>query len=510
MDYARGNEIMTQKSQKIELLAPAGLSAKALKTKGIFKNVKNLKQKENKIELLAPAGSLEKLKYAITFGADAVYCGLPSVSMRARINAFSEADLKEACEFVHSHEKKIYVTLNIYAHNYHLPIIEKHLKFLKTISVDGLIISDPGILRLAKKHLPQVPIHLSTQANTTNWQAAQFWFEQGIERVVLARETTLADIIEIKKRVPKLELEYFVHGAMCMSYSGRCILSKWLSNKSANLGDCTQPCRWGYRETHSAERGTWNSKPEMRSAECGIQNSKSLSAGETEKINPPAGELESDKCSCSEYKTMEVAEVQSGKAVLLEEDSHGTYFFNSRDLNLLSHLCELKKAGVSSFKIEGRNKSVFYVSSVVRAYRRVLDAIEGQKTAQEVKKAQKWAQSEIEKTVNRGYTKGFLLGNEPEHNFEGAVVGKNSQSVGEIISVTGKILKVKVHNALYPTDLVEIMARDKNIPIKILNIKNEQGEEVASAHGGHGGLYFVEINKKGIEAWSLMRKVAEK
>ena len=496
MDYARGNEIMTQKSQKIELLAPAGLSAKALKTKGIFKNVKNLKQKENKIELLAPAGSLEKLKYAITFGADAVYCGLPSVSMRARINAFSEADLKKACEFVHGHGKKIYVTLNIYAHNYHLPIIEKHLKFLKTISVDALIISDPGIIRLVRKHLPKMPIHLSTQANTTNWQAAQFWFEQGIERVVLARETTLADIIEIKKRVPKLELEYFVHGAMCMSYSGRCILSKWLSNKSANLGDCTQPCRWGYKTNFQFPISNFQLNPNdsmsKKNLKSEIQN------------------LDSARCDCREYKTMEVAEVQSGKAIFLEEDSHGTYFFNSRDLNLLSHLCELKKAGVSSFKIEGRNKSVFYVSSVVRAYRRVLDAIEGQKTAQEVKKAQKWAQSEIEKTVNRGYTKGFLLGNEPEHNFEGAVVGKNSQSVGEIISVTGKILKVKVHNALYPTDLVEIMARDKNIPIKILNIKNEQGEEVASAHGGHGGLYFIEINKKGIEAWSLMRKVAEK
>ncbi len=497
MDYARGNEIMTQKSQKIELLAPAGLSAKALKTKGIFKNVKNLKQKENKIELLAPAGSLEKLKYAITFGADAVYCGLPSVSMRARINAFSEADLKEACEFVHARGKKIYVTLNIYAHNYHLPIIEKHLKFLKTISVDGLIISDPGILRLAKKHLPKMPIHLSTQANTTNWQAAQFWFEQGIQRVVLARETTLADIIEIKKRVPKLELEYFVHGAMCMSYSGRCILSKWLSNKSANLGDCTQPCRWGYKQE------TRNKKQETKE----IQNSKQLLNSE---INPPAGELESDKCSCSEYKTMEVAEVQSGKAILLEEDSHGTYFFNSRDLNLLSHLQELQKAGVSSFKIEGRNKSVFYVSSVVRAYRRVLDAIEGQKTAQELRKAQKWAQAEIEKTVNRGYTKGFLLGNEPEHNFEGKMVGKNSQSVGEVLEAEGNILKMKVHNALYPKDKVEIMTKNENISVKILNIKNEQGEEVASAHGGHGGLYFVEINKKGIEAWSLMRKVAEK
>ena len=455
-------------------------------------------KKSQKIELLAPAGSLEKLKYAIEYGADAVYCGLPSISMRARINAFSEADLKMASEFVHTRCKKIYVTLNIYAHNYHLPIIEKHLKFLKTISIDALIISDPGIIMLVRKHLPKMPIHLSTQANTTNWQAAKFWFEQGVERVVLAREVTLEDIAEIKKKVPKLELEYFVHGAMCMSYSGRCILSKWMNNKSANLGDCTQPCRWGYRETRNVERETWNAKNEMQKVECEIQNSKQTLESKIENLES------------AQYKTMEIAEVQSGRPVLLEEDCHGTYFFNSKDLNLLSHLQELKNAGVSSFKIEGRNKSAFYVASVMRAYRKVLDVLENKGSASEMKKASKWANGELDKTVNRGYTKGFLLGNEPEHNFAGEMVGKNSQSVGEIISANGKILKVKVHNALYPTDLVEIMARDKNIPIKILEIRNELGELVASAHGGHGSLYFVTINKKDIEAYSLLRKVAEK
>ena len=456
-------------------------------------------KKSQKIELLAPAGSLEKLKYAVEFGADAVYAGIPSVSMRARINAFSEKDLKEATDFVHSRGKKIYVTLNIYAHNYHLPIIEKHLKFLKTISVDGLIISDPGIIMLAKKHLPKMPIHLSTQANTTNWQAAKFWFEQGVERIVLARETTLEDIAEIKKKVPKLELEYFVHGAMCMSYSGRCILSKWMSGKSANLGDCTQPCRWGYAQRKSQfPISNFQLNPNDSISK---KNQKSLSAEDAGKIDPPTGGLES-----AQYKTMEIKEVQSGWPVSLEEDSHGTYFFNSKDLNLLAHLQELKKAGVDSFKIEGRNKSVFYVSSVVRAYRKVLDAIEEKKSVQETKKIQKWATGELGKTVNRGYTEGFLLGNEPEHNFEGAVVGKNSQSVGEVLQVEGKILKMKVHNALYAKDSVEIMTKEKNIPVKILNIKDEEGQVVSSAHGGHEKLYYVTVDKKGIMAYSLMRK----
>jgi U32 family peptidase len=479
---------MTRKSQKIELLAPAGLSAKALKKKGTFKRERKDIGKKNKIELLAPAGSLEKLKYAIEYGADAVYAGIPSVSMRARINAFSEADLKQAAEFAHSRGKKIYVTLNIYAHNYHLPTIEKHLKFLKKISIDALIISDPGIIMLAKKHLPQIPIHLSTQANTTNWQAAKFWFEQGVERIVLARETTLEDIAEIKKKVPKLELEYFVHGAMCMSYSGRCILSKWMSGKSANLGDCTQPCRWAYAQ---------------RKSQFPISN---FQTNPKKQISKQAQNSKIRNLESVQYTTMEIKEVQSGQPVSLEEDSHGTYFFNSKDLNLLAHLQELRKAGVDSFKIEGRNKSVFYVSSVVRAYRKVLDAIEEKRSVQEIKKIQKWASDELGKTVNRGYTEGFLLGNEPEHNFEGEMVGKNSQSVGEVLQVDGKILKMKVHNALYAKDAVEIMTKDKNIPVRILKIKDEEGKEVISAHGGHGKLYFVEIDKSGIQAYSLMRK----
>ncbi len=445
------------------------------------------KNSKNKLELLAPAGSLEKLKYAIEYGADAVYAGLPSVSMRARINAFSEADLIEASEYVHARGKKIYVTLNIYAHNYHLPVIEKHLKFLKKISIDALIVSDPGIIMLVRKYLPKTAIHLSTQANTTNWQAAKFWYQQGVERIVLAREVTLEDIREIKKKVPKLELEYFVHGAMCMSYSGRCILSKWMSGKSANLGDCTQPCRWGYRETNNSQLITNNKKTQ--------ENSKELS-------------VISDESSV--FKTMEVEEVQSGRPVFLEEDSHGTYFFNSKDLNLLSHLQELKDAGVTSFKIEGRNKSVFYVSSVVRAYRHVMDEIVLEKSVAEIKRAQKWAKAELDKTVNRGYTEGFLLGNEPMHNFSGKMNGNNSQSVGEVISVDGKRLKVKVHNALYAKDEVEIMAKDKNIPIKIIKIQNDRDEIVSSAHGGHGNLYFITVNKKGIEPLSLIRKVIKK
>ncbi|HEX8974302.1 MAG TPA: U32 family peptidase C-terminal domain-containing protein [Patescibacteria group bacterium] len=427
------------------------------------------KNKE-KIELLAPAGSLEKLKYAIHYGADAVYAGIPDVSMRARINAFDEKALLEAIEYVHTEGKKIFVTLNIYAHNYHLPTVEKHLKFLKKTKVDALIISDPGIISLAKKIAPEIPIHLSTQANTTNWQAAKFWYELGVERIVLAREVTLDDIRQIKKHVPKLELEYFVHGAMCMSYSGRCILSKWMSGKSANLGDCTQPCRWGYHQKSKVE-------------------SRKLKDEEDDIL------------------TMSAEEVQGRHGLELEQDKHGTYFFNSKDLNLLSHLKELKDAGVTSFKIEGRNKSAFYVASVVRAYRSVLDVIEAGKDEKELKKVQRAASGELDKLVNRGYTKGFLLGLEPEHSFYGSPAINAYQFVGEVLARDGKKLTMKIHNAVYTDDVLEMVSKEKIQNVRIKKILNENGEEVESAHGGHDKLYYIEVDKKDIEPYSLMRKI---
>lgn len=441
---------------------------------------KKSQKNTGQIELLAPAGSPQKLRYAIEYGADAVYAGVPDVSMRARVNTFTEKDLIETSQYVHEKGKKIFVTLNIYAHNYHLSKIESHLKFLKKVNVDGVIVADPGVIMLVKKYLPGVAIHLSTQANTTNWQAAKFWYDLGITRIVLAREVTLEDIAQIKKHVPKLELEYFVHGAMCMSYSGRCILSKWMSGKSANLGDCTQPCRWGYRE-------------------------KSKVQGLKSKVDP-----ETQLQDVKKYKTMEVTEVQSGRPVLLEEDSHGTYFFNSKDLNLLSHLNELKNAGVTSFKIEGRNKSVFYVANVCRAYRSVLDAIEAKKTAGEIGKIQKKAGKELEKLANRGYTKGFLLGNEPEHGFEGQQANGEFQFVGEVLENDGKLLKVKIHNFVRPGDALEIITKEKNIAIKIQTIYNEDMEKVESAHGGHGKLYYLKINKKDIKPYSLIMKVLGK
>lgn len=422
------------------------------------------KKLKSYLELLAPAGSLEKLKYAFAYGADAVYAGIPETSMRTRINAFTEDALIAGAEYAHQRGKRIYVTVNIYAHNSHLASIEKHLKFLRRVGADGIIISDPGLLEMVNKYLPGTDIHLSTQANTTNWRAAKFWHTLGVKRIILARELSLPEIAEIHQHVPKLELEYFIHGAMCMSYSGRCILSKWMSDKSANEGDCTQPCRWTYQP----------------------------------------------KTNADEVLEMAVEETEVKRLVDLEEDSHGTYFFNSKDMNLISYLAELKEAGVTAGKIEGRNKSVYYVASVSRAYRQVLDAIEAGRGWAEIKRIERAARQELDKLSNRDYSTGFLLGDEPGHSFAGQKRNDQYMFVGEVISGQGGELEAKIHNAVCASDRIEILTPEKNIPARIKAIYNHQGEPVDSAHGGHKNVYRLRISKKGIPPLALIRKIASK
>jgi len=455
-----------------------------------------------KIELLAPAGNLEKLKYAIAYGADAVYAGVPDFSLRVRINNFTEDSLREAVYFAHQHKKKIYITLNIYAHNVHLENIKRHLKFLKNLNIDGVIVADPGIIMLVQKYLPKVEIHLSTQANATNIEAVKFWAKAGVKRIVLAREVTLEEIREIKKAVPKMELEYFIHGAMCMSYSGRCILSKWMSNRSANLGDCTQPCRWKYSQKVQSSKFKFqmNLKPKIKNLKtCQERNNNEILAAS-------------------------VVDDQKRFEVDLEEDRHGTYFFNSRDLNLSSHIQDLLEAGIDSLKIEGRAKSVYYVATVARAYRQIIDAV-GRKNFKQVVKEQ---QKELDSLVNRGYSKGFLLGNEPEHNFEGKLFdGENihphtknnvkksydkikrltnkKSSFGVGVKFVGQIEGRKkiagqtfnivfMHNEMFLTDKIEAIESKGNKKVKIKKILNYKLEEVAEAHGGHDKRFFVRFD----------------
>lgn len=273
---------------------------------------------KNKVELLAPAGNLNKLKTAFYFGADAAYIGGKSFSLRSFADNFDAEELAQAVKFAHSLNKKVYVTANIFARNHDMTALEEYFKLLYSVGADAAIISDSGVFYAAKKAAPDLPVHISTQANLTNKYAVKFWHEQGASRAILARELSLKEIAEIHSFVPEIELEAFVHGAMCISYSGRCLLSDYLSGRPSNRGECVQACRWNYA---------------VKKHDAGAES----------------GEL------------------------ALEEDERGTYIFNSKDLNMSAHLDEMAEAGVCSFKIEGRMKSEYYLATVINAYRRRLD-----------------------------------------------------------------------------------------------------------------------------------------
>lgn len=412
--------------------------------------------KNKKPELIAPAGSLEKMKYAFEYGADAVYCGIPDFSLRARINFFGTKEVLEGIRYAHKIGKKVYITTNIFAHNEHINKLPAYLKIFKKEMPDAFIASDPGVIATIRKILPKAKIHLSTQANCTNWQAAEMWYKQGVKRVVLAREVSLKEIKETKKRVPKLELEYFVHGAMCMAYSGRCLLSAWMAGRSANLGDCAQSCRWKYKA---------------------------------------ANQNEENKILIKEEKRNEPME--------LIEDEHGSYIMNSKDLCLVEYLKDLKNAGVDAFKIEGRAKSVHYVATVVKAYRSVIDSNYN-------KKAIESAKEELNKNVNREYTTGFLLGNEDasRQNIEDRSAGSDWEFVGQVMNTKENNIFIKPHNALYVGEEIEILQpRNKNIKMKVEKIINAtNNQEVASMHGGSKYLFMIDVDQK-VDPMSIIRKL---
>lgn len=403
------------------------------------------KIKKKKPEIVAPAGSLEKLKYAFEYGADAVYCGIPDFSLRARINHFDTDDILEGIRYAHNLGKKVYVTVNIFAHNEHIGKLLKYLELFKGEMPDAFIASDPGVIAMIKEMLPKAKIHLSTQANCTNWRAAKFWHDLGVKRVVLAREVGLKEIKEIRKNVPGLEIEAFVHGAMCMAYSGRCFLSAWLTGRSANLGDCAQVCRWKYNL---------------------------------------------------------VEEKRDNMNIPLEEDQHGSYILNSKDLCLIDYVKDLRDAGVDSFKIEGRAKSAHYLATVVKSYKSVIDANFSKESVREAKR-------ELNKNVNREYTTGFLLGNDTAsmQNMKNRSVGSDWEFAGEVLEKTDTGIIVKVHNILKVGDKIEIIQpKGDLIKMKVKNIlKKKNGISVASAHGGTEDFFIIET-KKMIEPMSLLRR----
>ena len=349
-----------------------------------------------KVELLAPAGNFAKLKTALYFGADAAYLGGKNFSLRTFADNFTEEELRSAVAFAHGQNKKVYVTANVFARNADFAYLKDYFAFLEEIGVDGAIVSDPGAIYLAKKVAPKLSLHLSTQANTTNKYSVKFWQEEGLSRVVLARELSLKEIAEIHEFVPDMELEAFVHGAMCISYSGRCLLSDYLDGRSSNRGACVQSCRWRY---------------EMRA------------------LNATNGK--------SEW-------------LPIEEDARGTYILNSKDLNMLDKLKEMEGAGISSFKIEGRMKSGYYLATVINAYRRLMD---GQPLA--------LSQTELSNVAHREYTQAYALGeNNQTVNYTDSQSKGDYVYIADVLGSEDGFVVVEMRNRFKQGDVLEVLSPD--------------------------------------------------
>ena len=390
----------------------------------VLQSVTMMEAKMNKVELLAPAGSLEKLKYAVFYGADAVYLGGEIFGLRASSKNFSYKEMQMGIEYAHKRGVKVYLTLNIIPHNSDMHQLEAYIKGIKGFGFDAVIVSDPGILMIVKEFWPCVEIHLSTQANNTNYVSAKFWHQQGVSRVILARELSLAEIKEIKDRIPEtLEIEMFVHGAMCISYSGRCLLSNYMADRDANRGACAQPCRW-------------------------------------------------------EYSLME--KTREGEYFPVYEDERGTHIFNSRDLNLIHKIPELIESGVSSLKIEGRMKSMYYVANIVRTYR---EAIDGYYNNKDDYRFDLELMGNLRKSSHRKYTEGFYEG---QPGAEGQVYDSSAyireyDFIGIVMSYDEKtqIATVEQRNRLFKGDTVEIIGPDyKGFTQTIDYLGDEAGEPI--------------------------------
>ena len=378
-------------------------------------------------ELLIPASSLEVLKTAVVFGADAVYIGGEAFGLRAKAKNFSKEDMMEGIRFAHEHDVKVYVTANILAHNYDLEGVREYFKELKEIKPDALIIADPGVFEIAKEVCPEIERHVSTQANNTNYATYMFWYRQGASRVVSARELSMREIKEIRAHIPDdLEIETFVHGAMCISYSGRCLLSNFFTGRDANHGACTHPCRWKYKL---------------------------------------------------------VEEQRPGEYYPVEEDDRGTYILNSKDLCMLEHLPELIEAGVSSAKIEGRMKSVFYVATVVSAYRKAIDAYYADPEHFEMDPA--WYE-DMTKASHREFTTGFYF-NKPtneDQNYQTSAYTRDYSFIGMVKSYdagTG-IAVVEQRNKMVIGDEIEVFGPGRDFFSQTLDfMQDEEGNDIESA-----------------------------
>ena len=384
-----------------------------------------------KPELLLPAGTLDRLKTAILYGADAVYCGTPDMSLRVK-SGFTLEDVVEGIEFAHSYGKKVYLTLNLFSHNKDIEKLPQFIETVKAVNPDGLIISDPGVFQFVKEHAPELELHISTQANVCSWLTVDFWEKQGASLVVMAREVSFEELAEIRKKCPNIKIETFIHGSMCMTYSGRCLLSNFMAERGANQGSCAHSCRWGYKLKIKLKD---NSEHEIEINE----NNKDL------------------------FDFFLEEEVRPGQLMPFEEDVHGSYILNSKDLCLLPKLDEYIKIGLDSFKVEGRNKTEFYAGSVARVYRAAIDDY--------VANPETWRaddyMDEINSIANRGYTLAFHEGRLTNlaHDYESTGSTSFYEYAGRVVRWEGDDLIFEAKNRLAAGDVLEFLSPHMREPI---------------------------------------------
>ena len=405
------------------------------------------------VELLIPASSLEVLKIAVIYGADAAYIGGEVFGLRAKAKNFSMEDMAEGIQFAHEHGVKVYVTANILAHNGDLEGVREYFTQLKEIKPDALIISDPGIYTIAKEICPEIERHISTQANNTNYGTYQFWWNQGAKRVVTARELSLNEIAEIRKNIPdEMEIETFVHGAMCISYSGRCLLSNYFTGRDANQGACTHPCRWKYAV---------------------------------------------------------VEEKRPGEYLPVYENERGTYIFNSKDLCMIEHIPELIEAGIDSFKIEGRMKTALYVATVARTYRKAID--DYLTSPEKYKENMDWYLEQISNCTYRQFTTGFFFGKPSEES----QIYDNNTYIKEYtyLGIVGErneegLYQIEQRNKFSVGEQIEVMKPDgRNIPVTVKRILDEDGNEMESAPHPKQVLY-IDLGQE-LEMYDILRRQEE-
>lgn len=404
-------------------------------------------------ELLIPASSLEVLKTAVVFGADAVYIGGEAFGLRAKAKNFSMEDMKEGIAFAHEHGAKVHVTVNILAHNDDLPGVEEYLRELKELQPDALIIADPAIFEMAKEICPEIERHISTQANNTNYGTYLFWWKQGAKRVVSARELSLKEIKEIRERIPEeMEIESFIHGAMCISYSGRCLLSNYFTGRDANHGACTHPCRWKYAV---------------------------------------------------------VEETRPGEYMPVYENERGTYIFNSKDLCMIEHIPEMIDAGIDSFKIEGRMKTALYVATVARTYRKAIDNYLEDPRKYEANMP--WYLEQIRGCTYRQFTTGFYFGKPDEESqiYDNNTYVKEYTYLGIIGGEKDGLYQIEQRNKFSTGETIEIMKPDgENVLVTVRRILDEEGQEMESAPHPKQVLY-VELDGGKADLYDILRRKEE-